>query len=100
MSKFFESYLAPFLGLLAALVLSLPNPVLAAGCPADCTLIVNGKSYIGGICEFTSGDSNGSFSIFGDKYWAMVNVENGKGEASWNAVPYAAAAQTGLGQVH
>ena len=79
---------------------AMSGTAFAATRPADCTLIVNGKSYIGGICEFQHDDSNGSFSIYGDKYWAMVNVENGKGEASWNGVPYATAAQTELGDVH
>jgi hypothetical protein len=84
---------------LAAFALALPSPVFAASRPADCTLTVNGKSYIGGLCELTSDDS-GSFSIYGDRYWAMVNVENGKGEASFNAAPYAPQAETELGKVH
>lgn len=71
----------------------------AATRQAECTLIVNGKSYISGVCELSPGD-NGSFSIYGDKYWAMVDVENGKGKASWNAAPYATSAETELGKVH
>lgn len=72
----------------------------AATRPADCTLIVDGKSYISGVCEFAHTDSDGSFSIYSDQYFAMVNVENGKGEAAWNGVPYATRAQAVLGDVH
>jgi Ricin-type beta-trefoil lectin domain len=87
-------------GLLLACVLLLFSPVFAATRPVDCTLIVDGKSYIGGVCEFVRGDKNGSFSIYGDKYWATVNIENGKGDAYWNGVPYATHAQAQLGEVH
>ena len=85
--------------LAAAIALSLSDPALAGPCPADCKLIVNGKSYINGVCEFTADDKKGSFAIYGDEYWAMVNVENGKGDASWNEVPYATHAQALLGEV-
>ncbi|MGJ4944442.1 hypothetical protein ACQR1W_28025 [Bradyrhizobium sp. HKCCYLS1011] len=74
-------------------------PALAATHPVDCTLTVDGKSYIAGVCEF-SRDKGGSFSIYGDRYWAMVNVENGRGEAFWNAMPGATHAQAALGGVH
>jgi len=86
--------------LAAAFVLPMSCPALAATRPVDCTLIVDGKSYIGGVCEFVRTDKDGSFSIYGDKYWAMVNVENGRGEAYWNAVPNATHAQAQLGEVH
>jgi len=78
---------------------ALSGSAFAASRPADCTLIVNGKSYISGICEFAPYDG-GSFSIYGDQYWATVNVENGKGEASWNGMPYTPQAETELGKIH
>lgn len=68
--------------------------------PADCTLIVDGKSYISGLCEFSPDGRNGSFSIYSEQHWAMVAVEHGKGEASWNGVPDAQDASGALGNVH
>lgn len=86
-----------FLAAFAALTLF--HPAYAATRPVDCTLIVDGKTYINGVCEFVASDRAGSFSIYGDKYWASVQVEDGKGDAHWNEAPYATHAQTPLGEV-
>ena len=45
--------------------------------------IVDGKSYIGGVCEFVRTDKDGSFSIYGDKYWAMVADLNSAATSNW-----------------
>lgn len=68
--------------------------------PADCMLIVEGKSYISGICKFVRSDKKGSFSIYGDQYWATVNIEDSNAKAAWNEEPYATHAQAWLGDVH
>lgn len=84
----------------ATVMLSLSYAALAGSRPVNCKLIIDGKSYIDGVCEFSvTGDKKGSFSIYGDKYWAMVNVENDKGDAYWNEIPYATHAQAPLGEV-
>ncbi|WP_315806914.1 MULTISPECIES: ricin-type beta-trefoil lectin domain protein [unclassified Bradyrhizobium] len=85
--------------LLVASVLLAPIPTFAYTQPIDCKLVVDGKSYVDGICEFARDDKAGSFSIYGAEYWAMVNVENGKGVAFWNEAPGATHAQAPLGEV-
>jgi hypothetical protein len=81
--------------LLACLFLaSLAFP--AAARPVDCKLVVNGKAYINGVCEFEA-SQGGSFTITGDKYFAYVNVSGNKAEASWNADPASTHAQAPLG---
>ena len=82
-------------------ICAMSRPASAADTrPADCTLIIEGKSYISGQCEFSPDNKNGSFSIYGERYWAMVSVEHGKAEASWNGVPDANNASGVLGDVH
>lgn len=64
--------------------------------PASCTLIVKGKTYINGPCEFDA-DKDGSFRISGKEYFAYVNVTGKTAEASWNADPKATHAHAPLG---
>jgi hypothetical protein len=88
-----------FAAVFTALTLSHSTPTSAATRPVDCTLTVDGRNYISGVCEFEN-DGGGSFSIYGEKYWAMVtDVEGGKGDAFWNETPYASHAQSRLGEV-
>lgn len=67
--------------------------------PGDCTLTVDGKSYISGPCEFSPPDKNGSFLIYGERHWAWVFVERGKAEASWNGVEDPDNGHSALGNV-
>ena len=76
-----------------------PAPVAAKGRPANCTLIVDGKSYIDGVCDFDA-DRDGSFRVRGGDYFAYVSVSGpGVASASWNADPQSTHAQTSLGDV-
>ena len=68
----------------------------AAQRPAMCKLVVKGKAYINGQCQFEA-DRDGSFRIFGKDYFAYVNVEGKTAEASWNADPKSTHAQAPLG---
>ncbi len=86
--------------LISTFVLFISYSAIAATRPVDCKLIVDDKAYLDGICEFVTDDKGGSFSIYGEKYWASVNVKNGKGDAYWNQGPYATHAQSPLGEVH
>lgn len=79
--------------------LSVAGPAVAAPRPADCTLVVNGKTYIRGGCDFDA-DKDGSFRISGGDYFAYVNVTgNNRAEASWNADPASTHAQAPLGEL-
>ena len=73
-------------------------PALAAQRPASCTLIVKGKTYIEGECQFEA-DPDGSFRVTGKDYFAYVNMIPGTktAEASWNADPKATHAHAPLG---
>lgn len=79
--------------------MSAPASAAEAG-PANCTLTVSGKSYINEMCEFQPDGKNGSFSIYGERHWAMVSIEHGKAEASWNGVGDPQNADGTLGTVH
>ncbi|WP_139020659.1 hypothetical protein [Bradyrhizobium sp. ORS 285] len=83
---------------LALLVLA-ATPVRAVTTPVQCTLVVDGTSYIDGVCEFTRDNREGSFSIYGDQYWATVDVGRDGGEAFWNEAAGATHAQSRLGEV-
>ncbi|HMN72424.1 MAG TPA: hypothetical protein PKA55_11220 [Rhodoblastus sp.] len=71
---------------------------LAASRPALCTLVVKGKTYIDGQCQFDA-DPDGSFRINGKDYFAYVNANPGgkTAEASWNADPRSTHAHASLG---
>ena len=68
----------------------------AAERPALCKLVVEGKTYIDGKCDFEA-DPDGSFRIFGSTYFAYVDVTGNTAEATWNADPKATHAHTRLG---
>ncbi|TYL90540.1 hypothetical protein FXB40_31015 [Bradyrhizobium rifense] len=82
-----------------AFLLSTSVPGFAVTMPVDCKLIVDGKPYIDGVCEFVRTDTDGSFSIYGDRYWASIDIENHEGIAHWNESPGATHAQSSLGNV-
>lgn len=57
--------------------------------PAKCLLLVDGKTYINGACNFdAANDGTGSFSIGTDdaanKHFAYVNIWKGQGVGYWN----------------
>jgi hypothetical protein len=68
----------------------------AAQRPVLCKLVVKGKTYIDGQCNFEA-DKGGSFRIFGKDYFAYVTVTGKTAEASWNADPASTHAQAPLG---
>lgn len=80
---------------LAALAAFVMLPAASAR-PADCTLVVKGRTYIKGPCEFKA-EKDGSFQISGGDYFAYVNVTGDVAEASWNADPKSTHAQAPLG---
>lgn len=80
----------------AALASLLASPALAAQKPASCTLVVKGKTYIEGACQFEA-DPDGSFRIFGKDYFAYVNVTGKTAEATWNGAAKASHAHEPLG---
>lgn len=70
----------------------------AEGREVDCLLQVNGKTYLDGTCMYDA-DKDGSFRLFGDKYFVYLNVfEKGVAGASWNANPKSSHAQAPLGE--
>lgn len=68
----------------------------AAPRPVLCKLVVKGKTYIDGQCNFEA-DKDGSFRIFGKDYFAYVTVSGKTADASWNADPESMHAQAPLG---
>ncbi len=66
--------------------------------PALCKLVVKGKTYIDGECQF-SADPDGSFQITGKYYFAYVFVKGNAAAASWNADPKSSHAGTELGKL-
>ena len=93
----------PRLPALLALLLTAaagPATAQAASRPVDCSLVVKGRSYLQGVCEFRPLGTDGSFSLHGDAYFAYVNL-TGKGvaEGSWNADPRSTHAQAPLGEL-
>ncbi|MCB1542674.1 MAG: RICIN domain-containing protein [Rhodoblastus sp.] len=79
-----------------ALAALLSSGAFGASRPASCTLVVKGKTYINGPCDFDA-DKDGSFRISGKDYFAYVNVTGKTAEASWNADPKSTHAQAPLG---
>lgn len=49
---------------------------------AGCTLIVNGKQFISGPCEFTW-TGNGGFQIRHGEWFAYVNLDGSDGTTGW-----------------
>ncbi|MEI9851501.1 MAG: ricin-type beta-trefoil lectin domain protein [Sphingomonas sp.] len=65
----------------------------------DCELTVGGKTRHKGICEYRP-LADGGFQISGGDYFAYVNlVKAGLADASWNADPAAAHADTPIGRL-
>ena len=74
-------------------------PSQTEGRPAECLMTVNGKNYIDGGCRFDA-DPDGSFRVFGKRYFAYVNVTSpGIADASWNFDPPTSSAQAPLGEL-
>lgn len=70
----------------------------AEGREVDCSLKVQGKTYLKGTCVY-DGDADGSFRLFGDKYFVYLNMlEKGVAGASWNGKSQASHAQEPLGE--
>lgn len=70
----------------------------AEGREVDCSLTVSGKSYLRGTCKYDA-DADGSFRLFGDKYFVYLNVlEKGVAGVSWNGKSQASHAQESLGE--
>jgi len=84
------------LGFIGVLMGMLPS---ASARPVDCLLEIEGKTYIKGICEFTS-RGGGNFQIAGKEYFAQLNIhEKGKGSVNWNASPGSTHAQAYIDDV-
>lgn len=67
--------------------------------PVDCLLIVKGRTYLDGRCEYES-DPDGSFRMFGKDYFVYLNVvEKNLGDVSWNADPKSTHAHNRIGEV-
>jgi hypothetical protein len=70
------------------------STAIAAQRPAQCKLVVKGKTYINGRCNFESFGTDGSFAIgvLGDDqpipkggfYFAYVDVDGNTAEGKWN----------------
>ncbi len=69
--------------------------------PVDCELIVDGKTYIDGVCQESSmATGSAGFIISGEKYFAYLSInDDGTGSASWNGKPEATHAQIPLGEM-
>ncbi len=65
----------------------------------DCLLVVKGRTYLDGRCEYES-DKDGSFRMFGKDYFVYFNVlEKNLGDASWNADPKSTHAHNRIGEM-
>lgn len=70
------------------------SAAIAAQRPAQCKLVVKGKTYINGRCNFEDFGADGSFAIgvLGDDqpipkggfYFAYVDVHGNTAQAKWN----------------
>ena len=73
------------------------SAAIAAQRPALCKLVVKGKTYINGRCNFEDFGADGSFAIgvlgddqpipVGGFYFAYVDVHGNTAEAKWNEDP-------------
>jgi hypothetical protein len=87
--------------LFAATAMAVSYSLIAGGAcagqrPALCKLVVKGKTYIDGECQF-SADPDGSFQIASKSYFAQVLVKGNAAEATWNADPKSGHAEAKLG---
>lgn len=70
----------------------------AQGREVDCSLTVGSKTYLKGTCVYDA-DADGSFRLFGDKYFVYLNVfEKSVAGVSWNGKSQASHAQESLGE--
>ena len=63
------------------------SAAIAAQRPALCKLVVKGKTYINGLCDFEVIDPDGSFTITGKVHFAYVMVKGNAADATWNRDP-------------
>lgn len=76
-----------------------PPSAQPQGRQADCLMTIRGRNFIDGRCQFES-DKDGSFRVFGEKYFAYVNImSRGVADASWNGNPPTQHAQEPLGEL-
>ena len=54
---------------------------------ALCNLVVDGKTYIIGLCDFEVIDPDGSFTITGKVHFAYFTVKGNAADATWNRDP-------------
>ena len=83
------------------------SAAIAAQRPALCKLVVKGKTYIDGRCNFEDFGADGSFAIgvlgddqpipVGGFYFAYVDVHGNTAEAKWNEDPRESHANAPLG---
>jgi hypothetical protein len=64
---------------------------------ALCKLVVDGQTYINGLCDFEVIDPDGSFTITGKVHFACVMVKGNSADASWNRDPKSFHAESPLG---
>jgi hypothetical protein len=84
---------------IAALLLGCTLPSLAQARPADCLMVIEGRSWIDGRCDFDA-DPDGSFRLLGQRWFTYVSVMSpGVAEASWNGKEAASHAQEPLGEL-
>ncbi len=70
----------------------------AQGREVDCSLTVGSKTYLKGTCVYDA-DADGSFRLFGDKYFVYLNMlDKGVAGVSWNETPDSSHAQAPLGE--
>jgi hypothetical protein len=85
--------------MIAMSVLIVGGPALAK--TGQCLIEVNGKTYLKGPCEISMDGGHGSFSVGAgahrSKYFAYVNLDEGRAEGFWNGVEAETHAQESLG---
>lgn len=86
----------PIVAALAASAVLTAGAAAAAARPAQCKLVVKGKTYIDGQCNFEA-DPDGSFRLFDKTYFVYVNVSGKTADATWNEDPKATHAHSPLG---
>ena len=85
-------------GIAAALAVALLSGGASAKDISACTLIVDGKQFINGPCEFSPlGD--GSFEILKGPWFAFVNLQSDQkdhADGAWNENPHSNHAESPL----
>jgi len=86
-------------GIAAALAIALLSVEASAKDISACSLIVDGKQFINGPCEF-SPLGEGSFKIMKEPWFAYVNLHSDQrntADGSWNENPQSNHAESDLG---